>query len=613
MYKGFAFLPLFLNFQLVCSSGNLNETLNVNEQCPTWFVPQVSKGTVTCSCANSGIGPDDVLCDQSSNSSMLKVGACMTYDEATNETVQGPCPFNYHRPDVNQEYVKLPQDVTKLNEFMCGGLNRTGVLCSHCQPGLGPVVFSYTLQCMKCLDSGYGWLLYIFLATFPTTLLFIILMFCQIRITAAPLNSFTFVTQTLMNVVNMDPYSFMQASGPIHKLTVTLLTLFGVVNLDFFAYVIPPFCVSTKLSTMQALSLKYIEAFYPILLAVILYTCIQLHARGCRILVWLWSPFHKCCAGRTSSWNPISSLVHIFASFILLSYSKILFVSCMSLRMSTLLFIPSNRVENQIYYNASIPNFSAEHLPFAVFAIFTLFIFILMPLLLLLLYPSRIFQKCLDCCRVRWHALHIFADAFQGQYKDGTTGTPDWRYFAGFYLIFRIVIISSYLLPCHHNLIRIILLGAGSLLFALLRPYKENWINIWDSVAFALYCFGELGSVYARYVTHSRFDIAYGLAVIPILYIILYITYQVLLRMGLRQRCSSVIQKLTTQRATLPRVDNHYDDYSDRDDFPDRVAHPEQYEPLLPSAERQGTRYESVEHTSLCVDNGTFPACGNSV
>ena len=609
MYKGFAFLLLVLNFQLVCSSGNLNETLNVNEQHPTWFVPEVSNDTVTCSCANPGLGW--VVCEQSSSSSMLSLGNCMTYDEITNNTVVGACPFNYHKPDVNQEYVRLPQDVTKLNEFMCGGLNRTGIQCSHCQPGLGPVVFSYTLQCMKCLDSGYGWLLYIFLATFPTTLLFLILMFYQIRITAAPLNAFTFITQTLVNTVNMDPYSYIQVSGPIHKLTVVLLTLFGVMNLDFFAYVIPPFCISSKLTTIQALSLKYIDAFYPIVLTVIVYTCIQLHARGCRILVWLWSPFHNCCAGRTSTWNPMVSLVHTFSSFILLSYSKILFVSCMSLRMSTLRFIPSDRVEHRMFYNASIPNFSAEHLPFAVFAIFTVFILILLPLLLLLLYPVRIFQKCLDCCRVRWHALHIFADAFQGQYKDGTAGTPDWRYFAGFYLIFRIVIVTSLTLPeQHHLLFRIILLGAGSLLFALLRPYKENWINIWDSVAFALYSFGELGTVYARYINHSRFDIAYGLAVIPLLYITLYIAYQMLFRMSLRQRCSSLFQKLTTQRATLPYVDTHYN--SDTDDFPDRVAHPEQYEPLLPSAERQGRRNENEENTSLCADKETFPACGNS-
>ena len=112
------------------------------------------------------------------------------------------------------------------------------------------------------------------------------------------------------------------------------------------------------------------------------------------------------------------------------------------------------------------------------------------------------------------------------------------------------------------------------------------------------------------YVSHSRFDIAYGLAVIPVLYIASYIAYQVLFRMGLCQCCSYLIQKLTTvtERATLPRVDNHYDDYSDTDNFPNRVAHPEQYEPLLPSAERQGRRCENGNkvHTRLCLSKRHF-------
>ncbi len=603
-------LLLLLSSVVHCHEGDLNKE---SEQCPTWFVHQVFNGTDTCVCGNSLSGA--VLCNQSSNSTMLSFGSCMTYDEATNETVVGPCPFNYHKPDVKEAYVKLPQDVTQLNEFMCGGLNRTGVQCSHCQPGLGPVVLSYTLQCTKCLDSGYGWLLYIFLATFPTTLLFLILLFCQIRITAAPLNAFVFVTQTLITSVNTDPYSFMQASKPVHNLTVVLLTLFGVTNLDFFTYLIPPFCISTQLTTLQSLSLKYIEAFYPMVLILVLYACIQLHARGCGILIWLWRPFHKCCAGRISSWNPTASLVHIFASFLLLSYSKIVFVSSISLRACSLYAIPSQRSNVSVFYNASIPNFSAEHLPFAVSAIAMAIIFIIMPLLLLLLYPVRIFQKCLDCFRVRWHALHIFADAFQGHYKDGTAGTPDWRYFAGFYLIFRVMIINTSVLSSHNRqILRALTLGVASLLFALLRPYKESWINIWDSVAFALYCFGEVSTVYARYVNHTRFDMAYGLAVIPLLYIVLYITYQILLRSGLHQHCSPLFQKIISQRATLPRVDNHMDDYSDRDDFPDRVAHPEEYEPLLPSAERQGRRFGngSKGHTSLHFEQETFPACGNS-
>ena len=76
-----------------------------------------------------------------------------------------------------------------LNEFMCGWLNRTGLLCGKCQPGLGPVVLSNTPKCMRCLDNGLGWLLYVFLATFPSTIFFLVILFCKIRITSGPFNA----------------------------------------------------------------------------------------------------------------------------------------------------------------------------------------------------------------------------------------------------------------------------------------------------------------------------------------------------------------------------------------------------------------------------------------
>ena len=41
---------------------------------------------------------------------------------------------------------------------------------------------------MKCLDNGLGWLLYIFLAAFPSTVFFLVILFCKIRITSGPLN-----------------------------------------------------------------------------------------------------------------------------------------------------------------------------------------------------------------------------------------------------------------------------------------------------------------------------------------------------------------------------------------------------------------------------------------
>jgi len=82
------------------------------------------------------------------------------HGESCNGTVFGTCPFNYHYPEVQQLYITLPNDTSQLNSFMCGDLNRTGLLCSKCQHALGPAVFSYRPQCVACLDGWYEWLVY---------------------------------------------------------------------------------------------------------------------------------------------------------------------------------------------------------------------------------------------------------------------------------------------------------------------------------------------------------------------------------------------------------------------------------------------------------------------
>ena len=43
-----------------------------------------------------------------------------------------------------------------------------------------------------------------------------------------------------------------------------LLVLCGIWSLDIFRSVIPPFCVSSNIKTIHALTLEYLVAFYPI-------------------------------------------------------------------------------------------------------------------------------------------------------------------------------------------------------------------------------------------------------------------------------------------------------------------------------------------------------------
>ena len=77
---------------------------------------------------------------------------------------------------------------------------------------------------------------------------------------------------------------------------------------------------------------------------------------------------------------------------------------------------------------------------------------IFIPVMLLLLYPLSCFHKCLNCCHLRCLALHTFADAFQGCYKDGTNGTRDCRWFSVVHLLMRFGIVAAYDMTKYYNI-----------------------------------------------------------------------------------------------------------------------------------------------------------------
>ena len=257
------------------------------------------------------------------------------------------------------------------------------------------------------------------------------------------MNSYIFVCQLAVSTLNDEPSVanlFASATSFTFILRV-FFTIYGIWNLDFFRYLIPPFCVSDQISPLHVVALKYIVAFYPLLLTVVVYICIQLHARDCWVIVCLCRVFCRCfscCRQRWGrQWNPFASLVHTFAAFLLLSYCKILVIS-LRLLSYTQLHLPTGGTLDppmRVLHDPSLEWFGEKHLPFALPAIFILCIFVLLPALFLLLYPLKIFQKCLGCCGRRLLVLHAFADVFQGCYKNGTNGTRDCRYFAGLYTL----------------------------------------------------------------------------------------------------------------------------------------------------------------------------------
>jgi len=78
-------------------------------------------------------------------------------------------------------------------------------------------------------------------------------------------------------------------------------------------------------------------------------------------------------------------------------------------------------------------------------------------------------------------------DAFQGDFKDDSNSTRDYRYFAGLYFLLCLgtrladfAQISAYFFIC------IVMYAITALVFAIVKPYKNNAYNIVDSVLFGV-------------------------------------------------------------------------------------------------------------------------------
>ena len=509
---------------LECKTESIADALD-NPSCPTWFFPDPSLNN-TCTCGNDIEGA--VKCDNSTKKVFILPCYCMTYAESTGPVV-GTCFYNSVRRKKIEAalYHPLPSNVTELD--MCEYFNRAGQLCGKCKENYSIPVYSYDLKCVQCSTGHFGWLKYILAAFLPLTVFFILVLSCRLSATSPKLSAFVFVSQTIALAANvritlgeLDPYPTAQTLARV------ILSLYGIWNLDFFRTLIPHICVN--IDTLEALALDYAIAIYPLILLVITYMLIEVHACNFKVVRFMSIPFHWCAKHFQSQCDVRASIVEAFATFLLLSYVKLLSVSFDLLVPTHVYHVNGSLVGMYLYYDATIEYFGDKHLPFAILALFVMLVFILFPILLLLLYPLRFFQQCLGSCGVRWNALHIFIDAFQGYYKDGTNGTRDTRYFAAALLISRIVLFIIFAL-CSTSLFysgALCVLTALVMLIVSMQPYKAQFsmYNTIDPIlvlVLALTCatfvLVDLTSVKAHKWLMFSIVLAFLVGLVPLFYI----------------------------------------------------------------------------------------------
>ena len=524
-----------------------------------------------CHCADSLDGI--IYCD-TSREIFVKSQFCMTlYGK---QEVVGRCPYTYltfNDPNIDNIglYYKVPNQTHELENALCDGLNRRGLLCGKCKEGYGYPMYPNFIQCVKCPPSLHirNWVLYALISFGPLTLFLMLVVCLRINAASAPLNAFIFISQVITQppfargFINTINDSFLPSSAKTFMRF--LYSLYALWNLDFFVAMIPPFCLPHQ-NVFSVIALTYLIALYPLLLLVFLYLSIELYSRDFRILLWLWKPFHSCYVRFRRHCDIRASIIDAFATFLLLSYVKLLFISFDVLAPTKLLSKNGSYILVSYFDASFIVSPRPSTLLVIISILLLLIIFNLLPAVLLLLYPFGFCQRCLTKTRTHFRSLHFLMYSFNGCYTDRTVGTLDRRFFAAVFLIVRILISVEYAV-LYNNYYTSVMITCTALIVAIavVKPYsKQNsQFNYLDPVLIFilivwLVSYRDIRVAAGKYLSQQRISVALSFIslILPLIFITLRVLINVMMKKWklLRNDSSYSLEESLEQRTHSPHI-----------------------------------------------------------
>ena len=172
-------------------------------------------------------------------------------------------------------------------------------------------------------------------------------------------------------------------------------TVYGMWNLDFFKYILPPFYLSSNLKQAHIALFGCILVVFPLCLMIITPVCVELHGYNFWSIMWLWRPLHKIFVKLRKEWDVKCDMIDTFATFLLLSCSKVMYQSVLLICCPSVRKASSKTGGVSISYvggnDLTSPCGGTNHLSFAIPASFVgCLVFLLV--LLLILYPFKCFR-----------------------------------------------------------------------------------------------------------------------------------------------------------------------------------------------------------------------------
>ena len=465
-------------------------------------------------------------------SSILLVGQCLF------------CPWNPQLSHSN--YLKMPSNNEELDDFFCGGLHRTGTICTSCKPGFGVAINSDQFKCIEC-DSEtpyYSWLLYIIVEYVPLTILLIIIIIFNISATSGPANAFIFFAQIISETFSVDGqglinYESITSAAPILKQIYT--TLYGIWNLNFFTAIDYNgwlFCLGPHITSLHIMTFKFISASYPLLVIVIVSIIVNLYHNNYRVVVCIFRPLHQLFARCLRHLNLNRSLMDTFATFLILSYVKFAVTASVLLYPNPLQDHTGDSKKSVSYFNGE-HDYSSQFLaPYLAISSLVLIMCIVMPFILLL-YSIKPCYRCLEHVQCQ-HCLpgekfNYFLNSFHQCFKDGTEDGHDRRYFAALYFFLKLLLILTYAFGLDWTrqfIYQQIICTIALVLVISLQPYKKTLYNVLDAAMFGILACINIISIYNRYLqainqplSSPLYACQIILVFIPLFYLTGYIIY----------------------------------------------------------------------------------------
>ena len=297
------------------------------------------------------------------------------------------CPLNY----CNQELLYI--DLNTPNE-QCQ-FNRSGILCGKCAQNLSGVFGSS--KCMEC--SNYWAFLIVPVILLAGVLLVLLLSLLNLTVSIGTINGLIFYA----NIIRANQSVFFSSE------TNSVLSWFiAWLNLDLGFEV----CFYNDMDTYTKTWLQFVFPLYVWFLVALMITCSHYSTTASRLTA--------------------NNAVQVLATLFLLSYTKLLRITIVSLSFTTLQY-PDGYTERVWLYDGSIPYMRGKHLVLFIAALAVL-VLLSVPYTLLL-FSIQWLQRYTHYRTLRWVTRFkpIF-DAYTGPYKSRH------RYWTGLLLLVRVLL-----------------------------------------------------------------------------------------------------------------------------------------------------------------------------